>query len=80
MALKSIMLIVNPNSGKSKPKSMLFEIIGALSQKDCMVTTLITQKEGDAKDFALFACEDKKYDMINNKQNNDRYADTALHT
>lgn len=62
--MKSIMLIVNPNSGKSKPKSMLFEIIGALSQKDCMVTTLITQKEGDAKDFALFACEDKKYDMI----------------
>ena len=62
--MKSIMLIVNPNSGKSKPKSMLFEIIGALSQKDCLVTTLITQKEGDAVDYALFACEDKKYDMI----------------
>ena len=61
--MKNIMLIVNPNSGKSKPKSMLFEIIGTLSQKDCLVTTLITQKEGDAIDFALFACEEKKYDM-----------------
>lgn len=58
------MLIVNPNSGKSKPKSMLFEIIQTLSKNDCMVTTLITQKEADATKFASFACNEEKYDMI----------------
>ncbi len=62
--MKSIMLIVNPNSGKSKPKSMLFEIIEALSGSNCLVTTLITQKKGDATEFALFACNKGIYDMI----------------
>lgn len=62
--MKRVFLIVNPKSGKSKPKSMLFEIIDAMSQNGCIVTTGITRNEGDAVNFAMSACNSELYDLI----------------
>ena len=62
--MKSVMLIVNPNSGKSKPKSMLFDIIQTLSDARCIVTTRITSAQGDAIEFARSACNSRLYDLI----------------
>ncbi len=62
--MKRIMLILNPQSGKTKPKSMLFEITDALCAHDCLLTTRLTRKEGDARDFAIEACESGNYDLV----------------
>ncbi len=62
--MKSVMLIVNPNSGKSKPKSMLFDVIQTLSDAQCIVTTRITSAQGDAAEFARSACNSRTYDLI----------------
>ena len=62
--MKSVMLIVNPNSGKSKPKTMLFDIIQTLSDAGCIVTTRITAAPGDAVEFSVKACNSGQYDLI----------------
>ena len=62
--MKRVMLIINPISGKTKPKSMLFEIIDIMSQFGAVVTSRITRKEGDALDFAYDACNSENYDYI----------------
>ncbi|MBR3934185.1 MAG: diacylglycerol kinase family lipid kinase [Clostridia bacterium] len=62
--MKKVLLIINPKSGKSKSKFMLFEIINTLSLNGCIVTTRITQKIGDATLFAEDACKEGIYDLI----------------
>ncbi|MBQ4527270.1 MAG: diacylglycerol kinase family lipid kinase [Clostridia bacterium] len=62
--MKNVLLIINPNSGKLKGKTMLFDIINIMSQNDCQVTVKITQKAGDATTFASEACLSNMYDII----------------
>ena len=62
--MKRVMLILNPMSGKTKPKSMLFEITDVLCENDCLVTTRLTRKAGDAFEFAREACGCECYDLI----------------
>lgn len=62
--MKKIFLIVNPKSGKLKGKDSLFEIINTMSMNNCVVTTKITQKCGDALHFAKEACDRKLFDRI----------------
>ena len=57
-------MIMNPMSGRTKPKSMLFEIMSALSEQDCIVTTVFTRVEGDAIKYAYEACESSLYNLI----------------
>lgn len=62
--MKKVLLILNPKSGKAKSKSTLYEIIKTLQDNDCVVTTRITGKAGDAVDFADEACKEGIYDEI----------------
>ena len=62
--MKNILLIINPNSGKLKNKSMLFDIIETMSSNGCIVTTRITQKVGDAFLFAKEGALSGTYDTI----------------
>ena len=62
--MKRVLLIINPNSGKLKGKNMLFDIINTMSCNDCLVTVKITQKSGDATDFATAACDSGMFDQI----------------
>lgn len=62
--MKKVLLIINPHSGKLKSKSMLFDIINIMSQNDCLVTTRITAKSGDAVDFAREAAQCGEYDIV----------------
>lgn len=62
--MKRIFMIMNPKSGRTKPKSMLFEIMSVFSEHNCMVTTVFTRVEGDAVKYALEACESRLYDAI----------------
>ncbi len=62
--MKNIFLIINPHSGKYKSQSMLFDIISIMSEHDYIVTTRITQKQGDARSFAIEACNSGLYDLI----------------
>ena len=62
--MKRVLLILNPKSGKSKSKSFLYEIINALQDNGCIVTTRITGKAGDATDFADEACREGIYEEI----------------
>lgn len=62
--MKEVLLIINPNSGKLKNKSMLFDIINTMTQNDCTVTVRITQRIGDATLYACEACNSDRYDII----------------
>ncbi len=62
--MKRALLILNPMAGRTKPKSMLFEITEALCANDCIVTTRFTSKAGDAVDFAREACSSGLYDLV----------------
>ena len=62
--MKKVFLIINPHSGKYKSQSMLFDIISIMSDHDCLVTTRITKRPGDARSFATDACNSGLYDMI----------------
>lgn len=62
--MKRVMLIVNPHSGRTKPKSMLFEIIDVLSDHDCIVTTRLTREKGDSSKFSYEAALSGDYDLI----------------
>ena len=46
------MLIVNPVSGKSQAKNAIFDILNVLCRAEFEVTVYMTQKSGDASDFA----------------------------
>jgi len=62
--MKKVLLIINPHSGKSKNKSMLYDIIDIISGEGCLVTTQITHKIGDASKFAGEAGLSGEYDII----------------
>ena len=62
--MKKILLIINPNSGKLKSKNILFDIVNTMAENDCLVTVRITQKQGDATDFAKEACDCGLFDQI----------------
>ncbi len=62
--MKKVLLIINPKSGKSESKSKFFDVIETMSENDCIVTTRITRKSGDALNFACEACRDKSHDRI----------------
>lgn len=62
--MKKVFLIINPHSGKYKSQSMLFDIISTMSDYDCVVTTRITNRQGDARAFALDACTNGDYDLV----------------
>lgn len=62
--MKRVLLIINPHSGKLKNKSMLFDIINIMSEHGCIVTTRITNKTGDAKNFAKQGGESGEYDLV----------------
>lgn len=62
--MKKVLLIINPNSGKLKNKSMLFDIINVISDHKCLVTTRITHRLGDAREIARESCKCGLYDMI----------------
>ncbi len=62
--MKRALLIINPMSGKNKPKSMLLEITDILCQNDCLVTTRLTRKSGDGTEFVKEACKSGNYDLI----------------
>ncbi len=63
-ALKKIFLIVNPKSGKLKGKDALFDIINTMSNNNCIVTIKITEKCGDAMNYAKSACDSGIFDRI----------------
>lgn len=62
--MKRVLLIINPSSGKLKSKNMLFDIVNIMSQNDCLVTVRITQKAGDAAEFAAEGCNSGMFDRI----------------
>ncbi len=62
--MKKVLLIINPNSGRLKNKSMLFDIIEIMDKKGCVVTTRITQKAGDSYVFAKDGALSGMYDCI----------------
>ncbi len=62
--MKNVLLIINPRSGKLKNKSMLFDIIDAISEEGYLATTRITRNVGDAELFAKEGTESGMYDTI----------------
>jgi len=59
---KKLMFIINPNSGKGAIKTAIFDILSVFSAAGYAVTTYITQKGGDACDFAKLYAKD--YDVV----------------
>jgi len=53
MRKKSVVLIVNPKAGKCKGIKRLGDIIQTIQQNGCLPTVLLTQKSGDARQFAF---------------------------
>lgn len=58
---KSLLLVVNPNSGKTKAKKLLPKIITLLEESNYDITVKQTEKSGDAKDFVKDAFY---YDLV----------------
>ena len=52
-------IIVNPTSGREKAPRYIPYMTSVLSEKYEDVTIKLTQKAGDAKDFARYAAEKK---------------------
>ena len=50
--LKSLYLIMNPNSGTRQGRRFLPEIISRFTQAGYLCTVIMTEKRGDARDFA----------------------------
>lgn len=59
---KKILLIVNPMAGKGQAKHALYDIVSTLCNNGNFVTVMMTEKHGDASDFAMNYCED--YDIV----------------
>ena len=50
--LKKLLLLINPNAGTRQARRFLPEIISIFNRADYMVTVFVTEKRGDAADFA----------------------------
>ena len=58
-----IMVIINPRAGKMKSKTALFDIAETLCKNGHEPTAMITEKSGDATDFAKKAAAEN-YDLV----------------
>lgn len=59
---KSLMLIINPVSGKGQAKTAMFDILSVFSESDYAVTVFMTGKKGDAEEMARD--ESGKFDVV----------------
>ena len=59
---KSLMLIINPVSGKGQAKTAMFDILSVFSESDYAVTVFMTGKKGDAEEMARN--ESGKFDVV----------------
>ncbi|MBQ3053326.1 MAG: diacylglycerol kinase family lipid kinase [Clostridia bacterium] len=62
--MRKALLIVNPTAGKMSGKTALFDIISEFSAHHILVTTAITNKRGDATEYAQKGDESREYDFI----------------
>lgn len=61
--MKKAFVILNPKAGKTRSKTMLFDIVKELCENEYLVTSAITLYGGHAKDLAEKAAKDG-YDLI----------------
>ena len=51
--MKKLLLIINPRAGKMRNKTSLFEIVDIFNKHDCLVTVMVTQRAGHARQIAF---------------------------
>lgn len=61
--MKKAFVILNPKAGKTRSKTMLFDMVNELCKNDFEVTSAITQYSGHAKELSYNAAK-KGYDLI----------------
>ena len=61
--MKKAFVVINPKAGKSRSKTILFDITDELCKNDYQVTSFITQYKDHAKELAIKAA-DEKYDLL----------------
>ena len=59
---KKLLLIVNPKAGMQKAEKYLLEILTIFHRYHYLPTVMITEKSGDATQFARQYCEE--YDLL----------------